>query len=77
MAFYYQLANIQIFPEDRLNVIIEYWQFAKNIGLEKIAYSLTENIIQTFTPSLKIQNIVCKLLWLIFQIKIILKLLNG
>jgi len=51
MAFYYQLANRQIFPEDRLQVIIEYWEFAKNIGLEKIAYSLTENIIQTFTPS--------------------------
>ena len=51
MAFYYQLANRQIFPEDRLKVIIEYWEFAKNIGLEKIAYSLTENIIQTFTPS--------------------------
>ena len=51
MAFYYQLANRQIFPEDRLKIIIEYWEFAKNIGLEKIAYSLTENIIQTFTPS--------------------------
>tara|TARA_Y100001970_G_scaffold36909_1_gene45547 strand:+ start:3501 stop:5411 length:1911 start_codon:yes stop_codon:yes gene_type:complete len=51
MAFYYQLANRQIFPEDRLKVIIEYWEFAKNIGLEKIAYSLSENIIQTFNPS--------------------------
>ena len=52
MAFYYQLANRQIFPEDRLRVIIEYWEFAKNIGLEKIAYSLTENIVKTFNPSL-------------------------
>ena len=52
MAFYYQLANRQIFPEDRLRVIIEYWEFAKNIGLEKIAYSLSENIVQTFNPSL-------------------------
>ena len=52
MAFYYQLANRQIFPEDRLRVIIEYWDFAKNIGLEKIAYSLSENIVQTFNPSL-------------------------
>ena len=54
MAFYYQLANRQIFPDDRLRVIIEYWEFAKNIGLEKIAYSLTENIVQTFNPSLDI-----------------------
>ncbi len=51
MAFYYQLANRQIFPEDRLRIIMEYWQFSKNIGLEKIAYSLTKNIIDTFTPS--------------------------
>ena len=51
MAFYYQLANMQIFPEDRLKVILEYWEFSKNIGLEKIAYSVTKNIIESFTPS--------------------------
>jgi hypothetical protein len=51
MAFYYQLANMQIFPEDRLRVIIEYWQFSKNIGLDKIAYSVTKNIIESFTPT--------------------------
>ena len=45
MAFYFQLANMQIFPEDSLRVIIEYWQFSKSIGLEKIAYSVTKNII--------------------------------
>ena len=51
MAFYYQLANIQIFPQDRLNIILEYWKFAKKLGLEKIAYSITKNIIKTFTPT--------------------------
>ena len=51
MAFYYQLANMQIFPADRLNVILEYWEFSKNIGLEKIAYSVTKNILESFTPS--------------------------
>ncbi len=51
MAFYYQLANMQIFPNDRLNVILEYWKFSKNIGLEKIAYSVTKNILESFTPS--------------------------
>ena len=51
MSFYYQLANIQIFPEDRLKVILDYWKFAKNIGLEKIAYAITKNIIETFTPT--------------------------
>jgi len=51
MAFYYQLANMQIFPADRLKVILEYWEFSKNIGLEKIAYSVTKNILESFTPS--------------------------
>lgn len=51
MAYYFQLANTQIFPDDRLKVIISYWDFSKKIGLEKIAYSLTEKIIETFIPS--------------------------
>jgi len=51
MAFYYQLANIQIFPDQRLNVVLDYWKFAKSIGLEKIAYAITRNIIETFTPT--------------------------
>jgi len=51
MAFYYQLANMQIFSADRLKVILEYWKFSQNIGLEKIAYSITKNILESFTPS--------------------------
>jgi len=51
MTFYYQLANIQIFPDNRLDVILDYWQFAKNIGLEKIAYAITKNILESFTPT--------------------------
>ncbi len=53
MAFYYQLANIQIFPDERLNVILDYWKFAKNSGLEFIAYAITKNIIETFTPTIE------------------------
>ena len=51
MAFYYQLANIQIFPNDRLNVILEYWDYAISVELQKIAYALTENIIENFPVS--------------------------
>lgn len=51
MAFYYQLANMQIFPDDRLNVILEYWNFSKKMGLEQIAFKITEKIIDTFEPS--------------------------
>ena len=51
MAYYYQLVNIQIFPDERLDVILRYFDFAKKIGLENIAYAITEKIIETFTPS--------------------------
>ena len=51
MAFYYQLINIQIFPNERLKVILDYWKFAKDSGLEKIAYNITNKIIETITPS--------------------------
>jgi len=51
MAYYYQLANIQIFPDERLAVILNYFDFAKKSGLENIAYAITEKIIETFTPS--------------------------
>ena len=56
MAFYYQLANIQIFPSERLQVVLNYWQFAQKMGLEKIAYSLTNNIISSLEPSLDYAN---------------------
>ena len=51
MAYYYQLASIQIFPDERLDVILKYFDFAKKSGLENIAYAITEKIIETFTPS--------------------------
>jgi len=56
MAFYYQLANIQIFPDQRLAVVIDYWKFAKKEGLEKIAYEISKNIIDTFNPSIENLN---------------------
>ena len=52
MAYYYQLVNIQIFPSSRINVIIDFWKFAKNIELEGIAYKLSANIIKTIDPSI-------------------------
>lgn len=51
MAYYYQLANIQIFPNERLNVLIKYWDFAKKNDLEKIAYATSEKILDSFSPA--------------------------
>jgi len=57
MAYYYQLANIQIFPDERLNVVLDYFNFAKKSGLENIAYAITEKIIETFTPVAEISEV--------------------
>ncbi len=44
MSFYFQLINIQIFPSERLEALISFWNFAKTNNLEEIAYSLTYKI---------------------------------
>ncbi len=51
MAFLFQLVNIQIFPNDRLNVLIQFWDFAKKSNLEEIAYKLTINMLNSIDPS--------------------------
>ena len=40
MAYYFQLINIQIFPNERLEALINFWDFAKKNNLEEIAYAL-------------------------------------
>ncbi|MDC3074997.1 hypothetical protein OA258_01015 [Pelagibacteraceae bacterium] len=47
MAFLFQLVNIQIFPNDRLNSLIQFWDFAKNNSLEEIAYKLSINMLSS------------------------------
>ncbi len=47
MAFLYQLVNIQIFPNDRLNSLIQFWNFAKENNLEEIAYKLSINMLSS------------------------------
>ena len=47
MAFLYQLVNIQIFPDDRLNTLIQFWNFSKNNNLEEIAYKLSINMLSS------------------------------
>ena len=57
MAYFFQLANIQIFPTSRLNVILDFWKFAESINLEKISFHLTYNIISSIEPSMDRANI--------------------
>ena len=47
MAFLFQLVNIQIFPNDRLNALIQFWDFAKQNNLEEIAYKLSINMLSS------------------------------
>ena len=51
MAYYFQLVNIQIFPSERLESLIEFWNFAKIHKLENIAYSLSYKIIDSIEIS--------------------------
>ena len=51
MAFYYQLSNVQIFPSQRLDVLLDFWVYADNNDLENIAYPLSQNIINSIEPS--------------------------
>ena len=57
MAYFFQLANIQIFPTSRLSVILDFWKFAESINLEKISFHLTYNIISSIEPSMDRANI--------------------
>ncbi len=47
MAFLFQLVNIQIFPNDRLNILIKFWDYAKKNNLEEIAYKLSINMLSS------------------------------
>ena len=47
MAFLYQQVNIQIFPNDRLKSLIQFWDFAKKNDLEEIAYKLSINMLSS------------------------------
>ncbi len=47
MAFLFQLVNIQIFPNDRLKVLIQFWDFAKKNNLEEISYKLSNNMLSS------------------------------
>ena len=51
MAFLFQLVNIQIFPKDRLNTLIQFWEFAKKQNLEEIAYKLSTNMLDSIDAS--------------------------
>ncbi len=51
MAFYYQLINIQIFPTDRLNALLDFWDFAKSYNLQRIAYNLSLNTVESLELS--------------------------
>ena len=47
MAYRYRLANTQIFPSERINSLIDFWDFAKKNNLETIAYQLSINILES------------------------------
>ena len=57
MAFLFQLVNIQIFPNDRLNTLIQFWDFAKKNNLEEIAYKLSINMLSSIEANFRKYNL--------------------
>tara|TARA_B100000575_G_scaffold168737_1_gene135027 strand:- start:17509 stop:19305 length:1797 start_codon:yes stop_codon:yes gene_type:complete len=51
MAFLYQLMNIQIFPTERLEALISFWEYAEKKNLSNIAFGLTEDITKSLELS--------------------------
>ncbi len=51
MAYYYQLINVQIFPSERLKVMIDFWDFAEKNSLKEIAYALSNKIVESIEIS--------------------------
>ena len=51
MAYYFQLINVQIFPSERLSVLIDFWNYSKEKNLENIAYALSYKILQSIQLS--------------------------
>ena len=51
MAFLFQLVNTQIFPNDRLNALIQFWNFAKKNSIEEIAFKLSDNMLNSIEVS--------------------------
>ena len=47
MAYHFQFINIQIFPSERIDAVINFWNFAKQNNLENIAYSISKTIIDS------------------------------
>ena len=56
MAYYYQLINIQLLPLTRLEAILEFWKFANENNLERIAYQLSLKNLNTIDPSIELAN---------------------
>ena len=51
MAFHFQLINIQIFPSERIEALMNFWNFSKLNNLEEISYSLSYKIVQSIELS--------------------------
>ncbi len=51
MSFYFQLINIQIFPSERLEALINFWKFSQTNDLESIAYPLSYKILDSIEIS--------------------------
>ena len=56
MAFHFQFINIQIFPSERLEALINFWNFSKKYNLDSIAFALTDSIANSIDINIEYLN---------------------
>ncbi len=51
MAYFFQKANIQLLPITRVQILVDFWNFAEKQNLSLLAYDISRNLLKTIEPS--------------------------
>ena len=54
MALLFQNARVQLLPITRLESLKEFWKYAITNDLEKLAYNVSRNLIESTEPSVEL-----------------------
>ena len=51
MAYFFQKANIQLLPITRVQILVDFWDFAESQNLSLLAYDISRNLVKSIEPS--------------------------
>ena len=51
MAYFFQKANIQLLPITRVQILVDFWDFAEKQNLSLLAYDISRNLLKSIEPS--------------------------